>query len=62
MAKLSGSVNGPNPTKSRGAGLLNPCENLISFACSQPAGNCKFKSTPVGFKIYQPKRKINKMQ
>lgn len=62
MDKASGSVKGPKPTKSRGEGLLNPWEYLISFACSHPAGNCKFRSTPVGFKIYQPNIKINKMQ
>ena len=62
IAKDSGSVRGPYPTKSRGAGDVNPCEYFISFACSQPAGNCKFKSTPVGLKIYQPQREFNKMQ
>ena len=58
----SGSVKGPYPTKSRGEGLVKPCEYFISFACSHPAGNCKFKSMPVGLKIYQPNMKTNKMQ
>ena len=62
MAKLSGSVKGPKPTKSRGEGLLKPWEYFISFACSQPAGNCKFKSTPVDFQMYQPNIKNNKIQ
>ena len=56
MLKASGSVSGPKPTKSRGAGLSNPWEYLISLACSQPAGNCKFKSTPVDFKNFQPQK------
>ena len=38
-ATASGAVSGPYPTKSRGAGLLNPCAYFISRACSQPAGN-----------------------
>ena len=46
MAKDSGSVKGPKPTKSRGAGLSKPCVYLISLAFFQPAGNCKFKSVP----------------
>lgn len=35
-AKASGSVKGPKPTKSRGAGDVKPCENLILRASSQP--------------------------
>ena len=42
----SGAVSGPYPTKSRGAGLSNPCAYLISLACSHPAGNWRFKSIP----------------
>ena len=53
-ANASGSVKGPKPTKSRGDGLVYPWLNLFTFAFSHPAGNCKFKSTPVGLKIYQP--------
>lgn len=58
----SGSERGDSPAKSLGAGLLNPRLDLIFFPSSQLAGNCEFKSTPVGFKIYQPKRKNNKIQ
>ena len=46
-ANFSCSVNGPNSTKSLGAGLLYPCSNFILLASSQFAGNCKFKSTPL---------------
>ena len=56
IASASGSVNGPNPTKSRGAGDVNPWENLILLASFQLAGNCKFKSTPVSFKNFQPQK------
>lgn len=58
----SGADKGEGPTKSRGAGEVKPCANFISLAFSQPAGYCKFKSIPVGFKIYQPNIKNNKMQ
>ena len=50
MAKDSGSVRGPYPTKSRGAGVVKPWAYFISRALSHSAGNCKFKSTPVGLK------------
>ncbi len=53
MLSASGSVKGPNPTKSLGAGVVKPCANLISLALSQLAGNWRFKSTPIEFKIYQ---------
>ena len=43
----SGSETGLEPTKSLGAGVVKPCAYFISFALSQSAGNCKFKSTPV---------------
>ena len=38
-AKDSGATKGPSPTKSLGAGVVNPCSNLILRASSQPAGN-----------------------
>jgi len=56
-ARASGSANGLDPTKSRGAGVVNPCENFIPWACSQPAGNCRFTSTPVELGNLQPKQK-----
>ena len=62
MACDSGSERGVSPVKSLGAGLLNPRLDLIFFPSSQLAGNCEFKSTPVGLKIYQPNMKTNKMQ
>ena len=58
MDKASGSVKGPYPTKSRGLGRVNPCAYFFSFAFSHPAGNCKFKSTPLEF-AFQPIRKRN---
>jgi hypothetical protein len=36
-----------------GQDRVKPCEYFISFACSQPAGNCRFKSTPLIF-AFQP--------
>ena len=51
-----GSVNGPYPTKSRGAGWLNPWKYFISFACLHPAGNCKFKSTPIVFRNFHQQK------
>ena len=54
--KDSGSVKGPNPTKSLGAGDVNPCANFILLASSHPAGNCKFKSTPL-ILAFQPSGK-----
>lgn len=50
------------PTKSRGAGEVKPCANLISLACSHPAGNWRFKSIPVDFKNFQPQKQVNKTQ
>ena len=53
IARASGAVSGPYPTKSLGAGLSKPCAYFISFACSHPAGNWRFKSVPKMF-AFQP--------
>ena len=52
----SGTERGANPTKSRGAGLVNPWANFISLAWSQLAGNWRFKSTPT-ILAFQPEGK-----